>query len=47
MLVRVERGGGEVGPEEKLVKQVVAGIKHTMLVSSSVDRNTLRKFSGK
>ena len=38
MLVRVERGrGGGLPSDEKLVKQVVAGIKHTMLVSSSVE----------
>jgi phenylacetate-CoA ligase len=38
MLVRVERGrGAEELPDEKVVKQVVAGIKHTMLVSSSVE----------
>jgi phenylacetate-CoA ligase len=38
MLVRVERGrSGEQLPDEKVVKQIVAGIKHTMLVSSSVE----------
>ena len=36
MLVRVERGRGEQ-PDEKLVKQISAGIKHTMQVSSSVE----------
>ena len=38
MMVRVERGRGGAWPsDEKLVKQIVAGIKHTMLVSSSVE----------
>jgi phenylacetate-CoA ligase len=38
MLVRVERGrGGEVSSEERLVKQVVAGIKHTLQIASSVE----------
>ena len=38
MLVRVERGrGGEAPPDGQVVKQVVAGIKHTMLVSCSVE----------
>ena len=38
MLVRVERGRGAEEPsDEKVMKQVVAGIKHTMLVSSSVE----------
>lgn len=38
MLVRVERArNGEVVPDEKVVKQIEAGIKHTMLVSCSVE----------
>lgn len=38
MLVRVERArNGDVLPDEQVVKQVVAGIKHTMLVSCSVE----------
>jgi len=36
MLVRVERGRCEE-PDGKIVRQVAAGIKHTMLVSSSVE----------
>ena len=36
--VRVERGrDGEVSPGGKFLKQAVAGIKHTRLVSSSVE----------
>ena len=38
MLVRVERArNGEAQPDEKVVKQIKAGIKHTMLVSCSVE----------
>ena len=38
LLVRVERGrGGGLPSDEKLVRQVVAGVKHTMLVSCGVE----------
>jgi phenylacetate-CoA ligase len=38
MVVRVERArNGNVLPDDQVVKQVVAGIKHTMLVSCSVE----------
>lgn len=38
MLVRVERlRNGEAQPDDQLLKQIAAGIKHTMLVSCSVE----------
>ena len=38
MLVRIERSrNGEALPDEKVAKQIAAGIKHTMLVSCSVE----------
>ncbi|MDD2581757.1 MAG: phenylacetate--CoA ligase [Desulfuromonadaceae bacterium] len=38
MLVRVERlRNAEAQPDDQLVKQIVAGVKHTMLVSCSVE----------
>jgi len=38
LLVRVERGrGGGISPDEKLERWGVAGIKHAMQVSSSVE----------
>ncbi|MBP1752993.1 MAG: paaK-3 [Geobacteraceae bacterium] len=51
MLVRVERvRSGDTQPDEQVVKQIVAGIKHTMLVSCSVELlepGTLPRSEGK
>lgn len=51
MLVRVERTrNGDRQPDEQTVKQIVAGIKHTMLVSCSVElleAGTLPRSEGK
>ena len=38
MLVRVERGrNGDARPDDRVIKQIVSGIKHTLLVSCSVE----------
>jgi phenylacetate-CoA ligase len=38
MLLRVERArNGEVLPDEKVIRQIVTGIKHTLMVSCSVE----------
>lgn len=51
MLVRVERArNGDRQPDELAIKQIVAGIKHTMLVSCSVElleAGTLPRSEGK
>lgn len=51
MLVRVERArNGDRQPDEQAVKQITAGIKHTMLVSCSVElleAGTLPRSEGK
>jgi phenylacetate-CoA ligase len=51
MLVRVERtSNGDTQPDEQVVKQIVAGIKHTMLVSCNVELlepGTLPRSEGK
>lgn len=51
MLIRVERArNGDRQPDELAIKQIVAGIKHTMLVSCSVElleAGTLPRSEGK
>ncbi|MDD2336246.1 MAG: phenylacetate--CoA ligase [Geobacteraceae bacterium] len=51
MLIRVERvSNGDNQPDEQVVKQIVAGIKHTMLVSCNVELlepRTLPRSEGK